>query len=72
LEKTSLNDKYLEWDYLHLTALMKETYFLGRMQLLNKLFDAIQSDNTDLKGKKDLYFSDIFWTKSYKNGHCVI
>ena len=28
LEKTSLNDKCLEWDYLHLTALMKETYFI--------------------------------------------
>jgi hypothetical protein len=27
LEKTSLNDKFFDWDYLHLTALMKETYF---------------------------------------------
>ena len=27
LEKTSLNDKFFEWDYLHLTALMKEIYF---------------------------------------------
>ena len=23
----SLNDKFFEWDLLHLTALMKETYF---------------------------------------------
>ena len=26
-KKTSFNDKFFEWDYLHLTALMKETYF---------------------------------------------
>ena len=30
LEKTSLNDKFFDWDYLHLTALMKETYFRAR------------------------------------------
>ena len=27
LEKTSLNVKFFDWDYLRLTALMKETYF---------------------------------------------
>ena len=27
MEKTSLNVKFFDWDYLHLTALMKETYF---------------------------------------------
>ena len=27
LEKISLNDKFFDWDYLHLTALKKETYF---------------------------------------------
>ena len=27
LEKTSLNDNFFDWDYLHLTALIKETYF---------------------------------------------
>ena len=27
LEKTSLNVKFFNYDYLHLTALMKETYF---------------------------------------------
>ena len=27
LEKTSLNVKFFDWDYLHHTALMKETYF---------------------------------------------
>ena len=28
LEKTSLNVRFFDWDYLHLTALMKETYFM--------------------------------------------
>jgi hypothetical protein len=27
LAKTSLNVKFFDWDYLHLTALMKESYF---------------------------------------------
>ena len=27
LEKTSLNVKFFDWDYLHLTALMKESDF---------------------------------------------
>ena len=27
LEKTSLNVKFFDWDNLHFTALMKETYF---------------------------------------------
>ena len=27
LEKTSFNVKFFDWDYLHLTALMKESYF---------------------------------------------
>ena len=27
LGKTSLNVKFFDWDYLHLTALMKESYF---------------------------------------------
>ena len=27
LDKTSFNVKILEWDYLHLTAQTKETYF---------------------------------------------
>ena len=27
MEKTSLNVKFFDWDYLYLTALMKETYF---------------------------------------------
>ena len=27
MEKTSLNVKFFDWDYLHLTTLMKETYF---------------------------------------------
>ena len=26
-KKTSLNVKFFDWDYLHLTTLMKETYF---------------------------------------------
>ena len=35
MDKTSFNDKILEWDYLHLTALMKETYF--KLEWLQKL-----------------------------------
>jgi hypothetical protein len=27
LDKTSFNVKFFDWDYLHLTALTKETYF---------------------------------------------
>jgi hypothetical protein len=27
LEKASLNVKFFDWDYLHLIALMKESYF---------------------------------------------
>jgi hypothetical protein len=28
LDKTSFNVKFFDWNYLHLTALTKETYFI--------------------------------------------
>ena len=34
LEKTSLNVKFFDWDFLHLTALKKENYFRSRKNLL--------------------------------------
>ena len=39
LEKTSLNVKFFEWDYLHVTALKKETYFnfLVRKHMIRSL-----------------------------------
>ena len=36
LEKTSLNDKFFDWDYLHFTALMKEAYFNRKTKLANQ------------------------------------
>ena len=53
LEKTSLNVKYFDWDYLHLTALMKETYF-------NTYTIQCMGQGISLKGKgkpHDLTFS---------------
>ena len=37
LEKTSLNVKFFDWDYLHLSALMKESYFSIKAALKPKI-----------------------------------
>ena len=34
LDKTSFNVKFFDWDYLHLTAQTKETYFNDKTKLL--------------------------------------
>ena len=51
-DKSSFNVKFFDWDYLHLTALTKETYFIN---LLNKLNLQVKRS---LK-KKILPFSSI-------------
>jgi hypothetical protein len=38
LEKTSLNVKFFDWDYLHLTALMKETYFSRQIKKVKRKY----------------------------------
>ena len=49
MDKTSFNDKIFDWDYLHLTALTKETYF----RCISGSFH-VQLDQKILKG---LYLS---------------
>jgi hypothetical protein len=52
LEKTSLNDKFFDWDYLYLAALMKETYF----SLKKLFFFFFQKDKYLKKAKLGMYF----------------
>ena len=35
MDKTSFNVKFFDWDYLHLTALTKETYFTPQSFLIS-------------------------------------
>jgi hypothetical protein len=68
LEKTSLNVKFFDWDYLHLTALMKETYFttpiLTKGGLISESFLLwINSQKMELNHSPEHIFFLVIWPK---------
>ena len=42
-----MNVKFFDWDYLHLTALMKETYFKSKIGSVPKEKDPVITNNLD-------------------------
>ena len=58
-KKTSLNVKFFDWDYLHLTALMEETYFSKNNLLIFFLWD--------LRWKRSIHaeFGPVGYAPSY-------
>ena len=79
MDKTSFNVKFFDWDYLHLTAQTKETYFKSYDQikkepylknLSSERFDQnCQNDDVSLNLAIDIifYFSSTMNPKTLNN-----
>ena len=70
MDKTSFNVKFFDWDYLHLTAQTKETYFRvifsAPNDFMHLFYKMYQLKIKEIKMEVPFLYMK-FWTNQYKD-----